>query len=156
MQYLKSFTIIASLALALSACSGNDMSSTGGVQLEISGAINQSSLALSNCGGLWGWLTNSGCNEDVDVQRDRCVGLSNAPGRSFESPGTWDAETRTCTDKWPSPICYGWLMKSCSSTGTDATHQCSGWNLACRMMCSKWDGMRFGGYCSDDWWAANP
>ena len=155
MQFIKSFTIIASLALALSACSGNGQSSSDDIQLDVAGAINQSSAALSSCGGWWGWLTND-CNEEADVERDRCIGLSNAPGRYFEQPGTWDAETRTCVDKWPSPICYGLLMNSCESTGTDATHQCSSWNVACRVMCSKWDRMRFGGYCSDSWRAANP
>ena len=155
MQFIKSFTIIASLALALSACSGNPNATNGNVQLDVVGAITQSD-ALTNCNSFWGWVTNTGCNGDTETQQKRCEELSPAPGYAVGAEGTWDDKKRACVDRWPSPICYGLLMNSCSETGTDATHQCSGWNVACRVMCGKWDGMRFGGYCSADWWEANP
>ena len=154
MKLIKSFTIIASLALALSACSGTERPSSGDVQLDIIGAVTQSD-ALTSCDSWRGWFTGN-CTEEISVQEKRCTGLTNAPGRSFENPGTWDADDRSCVDKWPSPICYGMLMNSCESTGTDATHSCRSWNLACRAVCSKWNGMRFGGYCSSNWWSANP
>ena len=160
MQFMKSVTIIASLALALSACAGNDNSTTGDIQLDSVGASTQSD-ALFGCDNLWGWFTGAGCSddsaaEDDSAERERCLGLTNAPGSSWEGAGTWDAENRACVGKWPSPICYGWLMNGCEDTGTEATHQCSSWNVACHAMCAKWNGMRFSGYCSADWWAANP
>ncbi|MBT6179560.1 MAG: hypothetical protein HOI23_20135 [Deltaproteobacteria bacterium] len=154
MQFIKTITLIASFAISLSACSVNQSDSDADVQLDVVGAITQSG-ALTSCGGFWGWLSND-CDEDLETQESRCLGLTNAPGNSFQGPGTWDAENRACVNKWPSPICYGMLMNSCSKTGTEATHQCSAWNPACRVMCSKWDGMRFGNYCSNDWWTANP
>ena len=158
MQHRKSFILIASLALVLSACSTNDMSSTNEVQIDRVGTVSQSN-ALTGCGGIWSWFSSSDCDDAADdssAERDRCIGLTNAPGVEFEGAGRWDAEKRVCVNKWPSPICYGWLMNRCEDTGTDATHQCSAWNPVCHVMCSKWNGMRFGGYCSADWWAANP
>ena len=160
MQSIKSFTIIASLALALSACSANQPSSTSDVQLDTVGAATQSD-ALIDCDNIWGWITGTGCSDEAaadnySAQRDRCIGLTNAPGSSWESPGTWDAENHACVDKWPSPICYGYLMNRCENTGTNATHQCTWWNVGCRVMCSKWNGMRFGGYCTAEWWTEHP
>jgi hypothetical protein len=160
MQFMKSFTIIASLALMLSACSGSELSSTDDVQLDRVGAATQND-ALFGCDNLWGWFTGAGCSdgsadEGDSVQRERCLELTNAPGSSWEDGGTWDAEKRACVGKWPSPICYGWLMNRCDDSGTDATHQCSSWNPACLVMCSKWNGMRFSGYCTNDWWAEHP
>ena len=71
MQLIKSFTIIASLALALSACSANGTSSTSDVQLDTAGAATQSD-ALSDCGNtFWGWLTSSGCSDDAPDQNVR-------------------------------------------------------------------------------------
>ena len=158
MQYFRSFALFASLALALSACSAGDVSSPGGVELDKIGAASQSE-ALSGCGSIWGWFTGADCDDDTNdnssAEEKRCLQLTNAPGVEFEGPGRWDAEKRACVGKWPSPVCYGWLMNRCENTGTDATHQCSSWNPVCHAMCSKWNGMRFSGYCSDDWWAAN-
>ena len=150
---IKSLITIAFFALALTACKTKDGASSSVSMENVVGAFTQSD-ALS-CKSFWGWLSNN-CEEEVSVQQQRCEGLTNAPGTSFENGGTWDAETRSCVDKWPSPICYGLLMNQCEETGSDATHQCSAWNVACRVMCSKWDGMRFGGYCSDSFWEANP
>ena len=160
MQFVKSFTLIASLALALGACSGDQLSSTDDLQFDRVGAATQSD-ALGECGTFWGWFAGSNCSDSAapdnnTEQRNRCLGLTNAPGSNWEGAGTWDEEQRACVGKWPSPICYGWLMNRCEGTGTDATHQCSSWNVACQAMCSKWNGMRFSGYCSSEWWKAHP
>ena len=157
---MKSFTLIASLALALSACSGDQLATTDGLQFDRIGSATQSD-ALGECGTFWGWFAGSNCSDSAapdnnTQQRNRCLGLTNAPGSNWEGAGTWDEEKRACDGKWPSPICYGWLMNSCEGTGTDATHQCSSWNVACQAMCSKWNGMRFSGYCSNAWWEAHP
>ena len=69
MQLVKSFTIIASLALALSACSANGTSSTSDVQLDTVGAATQSDALCGNT--FWGWLTGSGCSDDAPNQNLR-------------------------------------------------------------------------------------
>ena len=153
MRSFKTLLLIGLLALSVSACNTKDSGSSSVAIDTMASAFSQSD-ALS-CDSFWGWLSNN-CEEEVSVQQERCEGLTNAPGRSFESGGTWDPETRSCVDKWPSPICYGLLMNSCEDTGSDATHQCSAWNVACRVMCAKWDGMRFGGYCAESFWEVNP
>ena len=50
MQFIKSFTIIASLALALSACSGNELSSGGDVQLDSVGSVSSKTDIAAICG----------------------------------------------------------------------------------------------------------
>ena len=153
MQFIKSVTLIASLALALSACHTKD-DQAGSVAFDALGATTETG-ALASCDSWWGWFTGN-CEDTISEQQRRCEGLTNAPGRDFEGPGTWDAEKRACVNKWPSPICYGLLMNSCEDTGNDATHQCSSWNVACRTLCGKWNGMRFAGYCSQEWWDKHP
>lgn len=68
MQLIKSLTIIASLALALSACTANGLSSSNDVQIDTVGASTQSDAL---CGGLWNWFWGTGCSAAAPDQVER-------------------------------------------------------------------------------------